>query len=89
MPRLSAEAEHTMTVTLHATTKIVELQTTDGRVPARIWEGTTESGIAVHAFITRVAVDRAEDTSQFERELLEQRAPSAAISAAYPLRLVL
>jgi hypothetical protein len=89
MPRLSSEAEPAMTVTLHATTKIVELQTADGRVPARIWEGTTESGIPVHAFITRVAVDRAEDTREFERELFEQRAPSAAVSAAYPLRLVL
>jgi hypothetical protein len=89
MPCLSSQAERAVTVTLHATTKVVELQTASGRVPARIWEGTTDSGIPVHAFITRIAVDRAEDTTQFATELLEQRAPSAAVAAVYPLRLVL
>jgi hypothetical protein len=37
---------------LENTSKIVELN----GVPARVWEGKTESGIACHAFITRVAV---------------------------------
>ena len=40
-----------MKVTLESTTKIVELN----GVQARIWEGTTEGGIRVHAFITRIA----------------------------------
>jgi hypothetical protein len=74
-----------MTITLHSTSKIVEL---DG-VPARIWEGTTSSGIPVHAFISRIAVDREADGSQFEAELKECRAPSPDISATYPSRLVL
>jgi hypothetical protein len=79
-----------MTVTLHATTKIVRLVTPDAPegVPARIWEGTTAHGIACHAYITRIAVARDLDAAEFERELLEQRAPSAAI-AAIPARLVL
>ena len=77
-----------MKVILESTTKIVELATSDGVVPARIWEGTTDSGIPVHAYITRVAVDRNEDTGPFTRELQEHRAPTAPI-AAIPLRLVL
>ncbi len=78
-----------MTVTLHATTKIVELKTADGIVPARIWEGATDSGIPVHAFITRIAVHKSDDASEFERELQEQRPPSREIDETYPLRMVL
>ena len=73
-----------MKITLESTSKLVELN----GVPARIWEGTTESGIPVHAFITRLAVDKGERTEEFERELQEHAAPSPEI-AAYPLRLIL
>lgn len=73
-----------MKITLESTTKIVYLN----GVGARIWEGTTDSGIPVHAYLTRVAVRHGEDTSQFERELQEHRAPSPEV-AAIPLRLVL
>jgi len=74
-----------MKVTLESTSKIVELN----GVPARIWEGQTDSGIACHAFITRIAVAFTEDTRQFARELEEQRAPSSAVAKAYDTRLVL
>jgi hypothetical protein len=40
-------------------------------VPARIWQGTTESGIPVIAFITRIGVPDGHDPSEFERELIE------------------
>ena len=60
-----------------------------GSVPARIWEGHTESGIPVVCLITRVAVHKEHDTAQFERELAEQRAPSQAGIEAIPLRLIL
>lgn len=73
-----------MKITLESTTKVVELN----GVPARLWEGETESGIQVHAFITRIAVHKDDDASQFEKELKEQRPPSVAV-AAYPARLVL
>jgi hypothetical protein len=75
-------------ITLESTTKIVELAT--GRVPVhvRIWEGHTESGIPVHAYIARVAAPQDADQSQFQRELQECRAPSAAVDAI-PLRLIL
>ena len=79
-----------MKVTLESTTKIVGLRPegSDVTVPARVWEGTTESGIPVHAYITRIGVDRGEDASQFERELQECRVPSAEVEAI-PVRLVL
>jgi hypothetical protein len=77
-----------MKITIESTTKIVELKTDSGSVPARIWEGKTETGIPVHCYITRIAVIEKEDTSQFERELKEQRAPSPE-AEAIPLRLIL
>lgn len=66
-----------MRVTLQSTTKTVTLN----GVPARIWEGKTDSGIACHAYITRIAVDLMEDSSEFDRELQEHRAPSPEIEA--------
>lgn len=73
-----------MKATLNPTEKIVEL---DG-VPARVWEGETESGIKVHAFITRIAVSKDEDASQFEEEL-EEHDPLSAEIESYPARLIL
>lgn len=77
-----------MKITLESTTKVVMLEGEGGIMPARIWEGTTESGIKVHAFITRIATPQDADPAQFKAELQEQRPPSADV-AAYPLRLVL
>jgi len=74
-----------MKVRLESTTKIVELN----GVPARVWEGETETGIKVHAFITRIAALITEDLSQFERDLKKCRAPSNGDVRAYPLRLML
>jgi hypothetical protein len=73
-----------MKVTLQNTSKIVQLN----GVPARVWEGQTESGIKVHAFITRIAVEKSQDTSEFEKELQEQSAPSAEVEAI-PLRMII
>lgn len=74
-----------MNIQLHSTDKIVHMN----GLPARIWEGITESGISVHAYITRVACDKDEpNTEQFEKELQEHSAPSAEIEAI-PLRMIL
>lgn len=74
-----------MRVILEPTTKIVTLNGT----PARIWEGATESGIKVHAYITRIAIDKDEPRAdEFQRELQEQRVPSAEV-LAIPLRLII
>jgi hypothetical protein len=74
-----------MNVQLKSTTKIVTLN----GIPARIWEGTTEGGVKVHAYITRIAIDKDEPNSQqFEQELQEHSAPSPEIEAI-PLRMIL
>jgi hypothetical protein len=56
-------------------------------VPARVWEGVSEGGVAVTCLVTRVAVLETADTRQFELELLEQRPISAEGRRAFP-RLV-
>ena len=87
-----------MKVTIESTEKIVELEVRNGSrvasIPARIWEGHTESGIPVHVFVTRISptiedipVNR-DKFGEFERELKEQRKPSVSM-AAIPLRLIL
>lgn len=78
-----------MKVTRESTTKIVELVTEKGTIPARIWEGETESGVKVHAYITRIAVNAGADCSQCESELRECRQPSPKIAATIPARLIL
>jgi hypothetical protein len=80
-----------MKITLQSTTKIVMLKPDilSDVVPARIWEGQTESGIKVHCFITRIAVNKNEPRiHEFENELEEQNPPSAEIESI-PSRLVL
>ena len=77
-----------MRLTIENTTKLVELIVNGHAIPARIWEGHTESGIPVHCYITRVAVHESLDAAQFERELAEQRKPSVEIEAI-PSRLIL
>ena len=74
-----------MKVIIENTEKIVELN----GVPARIWEGETDTGIKVHCFITRITLaNENEDSSQFEKELSKCKPPSAEIEL-YPLRLIL
>jgi hypothetical protein len=72
-----------MKLTIESTSKIVHVN----GVPARIWEGHTESGIPVHCYVTRVAVHKSEDCSQFERELQETRRPSPQVEGI-SLRMV-
>ncbi len=74
-----------MKLTIQSTTKTVTLN----GVPARIWEGETESGIKVHAFIARVAVGKDEDCADFERELSECIPPSYEVAKSYPTSLIL
>ena len=73
-----------MKVTLESTTKIIALN----GITARVWEGHTENGIAVHAFISRIAVHKDADLLQFENELQKCRPPSPEIES-YPARIVL
>lgn len=73
-----------MKITIESTTKRVHLN----GVPARIWEGRTESGIPVHCYVTRIAVQKDLDTTEFEKELQEHSAPSPEVQGI-PLRMVL
>jgi len=74
-----------MKATIESTTKITHLN----GVPARIWEGQTESGIKIHCYITRVAIDKDDPRAEeFEKELKEQKVPSPEIEAI-PLRMIL
>jgi len=74
-----------MKVSLKSTTKIVKLN----GIPARIWEGKTDSGIKIHVFITRIAVGEGEDQVQFQEELQECALPSPEVEKAYPLSMIL
>lgn len=83
-----------MKITIESTAKIIQLEAHGRTVPARIWEGETERGIPVIAYVTRISPAikseyiTAEQAAEFERDLKEQRAPSAAVEAI-PLRLIL
>ncbi|MCR4332216.1 MAG: hypothetical protein NUV34_05860 [Sulfuricaulis sp.] len=74
-----------MEVMLRSTDRIVKVND----VPARVWEGETESGIPVICLITRVAVPEGQDQTQFKIELKEHVAPSAQAVQAFPLRFVI
>jgi hypothetical protein len=74
-----------MKITIESTTQIVDVN----GVPARIWEGATDSGIPVHCFVTRIAVQKGQDASEFELELQEHRPPSPDLNGVYPMRMVL
>lgn len=73
-----------MKITIESTTKIVNANGID----CRVWEGTTERGVQVVVLVPRIAVKNRLDTSQFEAELQEQKAPSAH-AEAFPLRMIL
>ena len=81
-----------MKLTIQSTTKIVMIKPSplaDG-VPARVWEGTSESGIKVHCYITRVAIpiDEQDRAEEFINELQECKPPSFEV-ATLPFRLIL
>lgn len=73
-----------MEITLHNTTKVVTLN----GVEARVWEGKTSKGIAVYAYIPRIAVLISEDRTEFEKELERVSDPSPDVQAI-PLRLLI
>lgn len=80
-----------MKITVESTDKIVELLngSTDNGMPARIWEGETDTGIPIHCYITRIAVNKESDCSQFEKELEECRPPTDPGIKALPLSMIL
>lgn len=76
-----------MKIIIESTTQITEVN----GVPARVWEGHTETGIKVICLVTRIAVSKDEDPEVlqfFEKELQECKAPSPEV-AVYPLRMII
>jgi hypothetical protein len=74
-----------MKLIIESTTLVTEMN----GMPARIWEGKTDSGIPVHCYVTRVAVARDADCAEFERELQECTEPSPAVSRAISIGMII
>lgn len=72
-----------MKITLQNTSQITMIN----GVPARVWEGTTEKGVPIACFITRVAVHQDADASELDRELKEQDPPKPITS--WPLSMII
>lgn len=60
------------TVTLTRTTHLLVVEAEATPLVARIWEGTTASGIRFHAYVAQVKVVDQADAAAFERELTER-----------------
>ena len=60
-----------MRILIESTDQILELN----GVPVRVWNGTTESGVACLVFVHRIAVHKDADNEAFERELFEKIPP--------------
>lgn len=74
-----------MKLTLHSTSRLISVN----GCPARVWEGETESGVAVVALIaqvgtTSIPVDGRDHLAEFERALNEHEEPSAEAWAMFP-----
>jgi hypothetical protein len=67
-----------MKITLENTDKLLRLVVDNHEVPARLWEGTTDSGIPVVAFITRISPQTHDEevNATFARELQEMKKPT-------------
>lgn len=77
-----------MKITIESTTQIVNtIDRLSGQgMPARVWEGKTESGVKVVCLIARIAAQAGQDLSEFDRELKEQKQPEA--ENVFPLRMI-
>lgn len=73
-----------MKVQLESTTRIIDVN----GVPCRVWQGKTDGGVPMHAYIALVGVDRDVDSAEFERDLKEH-APPRIEFGAIPLRFIL
>lgn len=84
-----------MKITIESTDKIVTFEVGGRDVPARVWQGETESGIPVQCFITRISPEIPKSnpkidelTVEFERDLRRQADPRPTVQAI-PLRMII
>lgn len=74
-----------MRAILNSTTKIVKIN----GIKTRVWEGISESGIKMHAYIALVGIDKNEkNTEQFDRELEQMQDPSVDIDRIPPAMII-
>lgn len=76
-----------MKITIHNTDRLVKVN----EVPARIWEGKTDTGIPIICFITRIAVGENESVQvlqRFKDELMHCEPPSEE-AKMFSLRMVI
>ena len=84
-----------MKIIIESTAKIVKLEFADGSViPARVWQGATESGVPVQCFIARIAPEISKThpdiralTAEFERDLA-RCADARPTVEAIPMRMI-
>ena len=84
-----------MRITIESTGKIVTLVVGGHEVPARVWQGATDSGIPVQCFISRIAPEISVHdpridalAAEFDRELERTAEPRPTVEAI-PLRMIL
>lgn len=79
-----------MKATIESTNAIVEMEDCTGRkFTARVWEGVTTAGVEFTAYIAIAQVRRADDNSEFARELTESPSPNISTVRAIDLRFVI
>jgi hypothetical protein len=84
-----------MKITIESTSKVAQLYLDSGNVPARVWIGTTDKGVPVHCYVTRVTLAKEnpseEEAADFERDLqpTEPPRPAPAELDYIPLRMIL
>ena len=71
----------TMKITMIATEKLTQIN----GVQARLWEGITEQGVKCKVFVHRVLVHKSEDSTQFEKELIEKMPGGVVYNLKYIL----
>lgn len=79
-----------MKAKISSTDRIVDMKDRNGNTfQSRVWEGVTEGGVPFTAYIPVVQVHKDANNLEFERELQEHDAPSAATTRAIDMRFVL
>lgn len=61
-----------MKMTLESTEQITEIN----GVKCRVWEGTSERGTKLFAFVAKIAVENGQDNSELVRDLQENKPTS-------------
>ena len=73
-----------MKITITSTSNLITIN----GMQCRLWEGTTESGIKIHALIARIACEKDDPRAgELGNELIESHPPKEEYS--YPLRMIL